>query len=95
MRLSSKVKKFYRSKNGVHFFNFKFIDRGTHVNIYCTKHPSLNGRDPDVNKTHLFASGKLCFVSGRGPRSQRRAEELARQWAEYYVEYRRTGVPQS
>lgn len=87
-------KKYYRSKDGRSYFNFSFIARGSHIDVLCTAHPSLNGRDPDVNKTHIFSSGRLCFVAGREPRTQRRAEELARQWAEYFLEYRRTGEAQ-
>ena len=92
---SSAIKRSYRSKNGQGYFNFRFKDQGDHIDIFCSGHPPLNGRDPDVNKTHLFSSGKLCFVSGREPRSQARAEELAAQWAEYYLEYRRTGITQN
>ena len=89
------TKKYYRSKDGRHFFNFKFDPCDGHVDIYCTAHPPLNGRDPDATKTHLFSSGKLCFVSGSEPQTQQRAEELAAQWADYFLEYRRTGVTQS
>lgn len=90
----SEAKKYYRSKCGRHYFNFTFVDKGTHINIYCTKHPSLNGRDSDPQKTHLWPSGKICFVAGREPHSPGRAEELAAQWAEYFLEYRRTGKTQ-
>ena len=86
------VKKIYRSKDGRSFFGFEFVDKGNHIEVYCPKCPSLNDRDPDPHKTHRFRSGKLCFVSGKEPRTQARAEELAVQWAEYYLEYRRTGV---
>lgn len=89
------TRKYYRSKDGREYFTFEFRDCGGHREIYCMKHPPLNGRDPDPRKTHLFSSGKLCFVSGREPRSQSRAETLAAQWAEYFLEYRRTGVPQA
>ena len=92
---SGSIKRYYRSKDGRSYFNFKFVNRSSHVDVYCPLHPPLNGRDRDVHKTHLFSSGKLCFVSGREPRSQARAEELARQWAEYFLEYRRTGIPPS
>ncbi len=90
----SRAQKYYRSKDGRSLFNFRFVDRGGHIDIICTMHPPLKGRDPDVNRTHIFSSGKLCFVAGREPRTERRAEELARQWAEYYLEYRRTGIAQ-
>lgn len=88
------AKRYYRSKDGRNYFNFKFVPSGSHVEVYCTVHPPLNGRDADPHKTHLFSSGKICFTSGRGPRTQSRAEQLAAQWAEYFLEYRRTGVPQ-
>jgi hypothetical protein len=45
--------------------------------------------------THLFDSGKICFVEGRQPRDMSRAKQLAAQWAECFLEYRRTGVAQS
>jgi hypothetical protein len=88
------IVKHYRSRDGGSYFKFAFAPEDGHIAIHCLSHPPLGGRDPDVNKTHLFSSGKICFVSGREPRDQARAEELARQWAEYFLEYRRTGIPQ-
>lgn len=92
---TSGIKKRYRSKCGRHYFGFEFVDRGGHVDVYCQDHPSLNGRDSDPRKTHLYRSGKVCFIAGHEPGSQRRAEQLAAQWAEYFLEYRRTGIAQS
>ena len=89
------TKKFYRSKNGGYHFNFKFVNKGRYIDIYCTYHPSLNGHSSNPAKTHLFRSGKLCFASGHEAHSQSRAEILAAQWAEYFVEYRKTGIAQS
>lgn len=86
--------KYYRSRDGSSIFSFVFTPEGDHIAIYCLAHPSLNGQDSSPSKTHLFSSGKICFVAGREPRDQSRAEQLARQWAEYFLEYRRTGVPQ-
>lgn len=88
------VKKPYRSKDGAHYFVFKFNDKGNYIDIICKKHPSFNGRSSNPRKTHIFHSGKLCFVPGREPRYQWRAEQLAAQWAEYFLEYRRTGQVQ-
>ena len=88
------TKKFYRSKKGNYYFNFKFVNSGKYIDVYCTYHPPLNGFSSNPSRTHLFSSGKLCFVSGREPRSQSRAEELAAQWAEYFLEYKRTGQVQ-
>jgi len=85
------IKKTYLSKNGAHYFVFEFIDKSNRIEINCKKHPSLNGRSSNPEKTHLFHSGMLCFVSGREPRSLCRAEQLAAQWAEYFLEYRKTG----
>jgi len=87
--------KTYCSKKGLFHFIFKFVPNGSHVDVYCTRHPSLNGRDSNPEKTHLFRSGKLCFVEGKEPRTQSRAETLAAQWAEYFLEYRRTGKTQN
>ena len=53
------------------------------VGVYCSRHPELGTRDSDTRKTHIFGSGKLCFVSGRALQTMSRAQELARQWAEY------------
>jgi len=91
----SDTKKRYRSKCGRYYFNLKFVDRGSHIDIYCMDHPSLNGRDSDPKKTHLFRSGRVCLIEGREPHSQARAEALAAQWAEYFLEYRKTGKTQS
>ncbi len=86
--------KHYRSEDGRHLFTFRFVPQGDNLDIYCVMHPPLNGRDASAHKTHLFESGKLCFHAGREPRNQNRAEELAKQWAEYFLEYRRTGIVQ-
>lgn len=86
--------KFYRSRDGRSYFKFRFVPGRRHFDIYCLSHPSLNGHDPSPHKTHLFSSGQICLVAGREPKDQARAEELAQQWAEYFLEYRRTGVPQ-
>lgn len=88
------VKKTYLSKDGLHLFWFDFVKKNNHIGIYCTRHPSLNGQDSSATKTHLFSSGRICFVEGREPRNQWRAERLAKQWAEYFLEYRRTGQVQ-
>ena len=84
----------YRSKNGRHYFTFKFVNQGGHIDIYCTRHPSLRGRSTTVIKTHLYSSGLVCFTSGREPQTQRRAEILAKQFSEYLLEYIRTGKAQ-
>ena len=85
----------YRTKNGRHDFTFQFLQRSSCIDVYCLQHPSLLGRDTDVHKTHKFSDGRICFVGGREPRTLGRAKELAAQWAEYLIEYRRTGIPQS
>lgn len=87
--------RYYRAKDGVTDFFFEFVNQGSHFDIYCRLHPSLNGRDPSVHKTHLYSDERICFVSGKEPRSLERAEHLAAQWAEYFLEYRRTGIAQS
>jgi hypothetical protein len=84
----------YLSQDAQHIFAFRFQPDGDHINIYCLRHPPLNGQDPSPHKTHLFDSGKVCFIAGKEPRNQARAEQLAKQWAEYYLEYSRTGVAQ-
>ena len=84
----------YRSKDGSAIFRFHFTQEGSQIAVWCLSHPSLQGRDPSPQKTHLFPSGRLCFAIGHEPENQRRAEELARQWAEYFLEYRKTGEAQ-
>ena len=87
--------KHYRSEDGRSMFTFRFDDVDGHIDIYCVMHPPLNGRDPDPHKTHLFSSGKVCLVTGHEPRSLGRAEQLAKQWAEYFLSYRASGIVQS
>ena len=89
------TKKVYRSKSGNYYFTFNFVSRGNHHDVFCTKHPSFNGKSSNPHKTHLFRSGKICFVDGREPKTPRRAEELAAQWAEYFLDYRQTGNVQN
>jgi len=84
----------YRSKNGSYLFVFNFVDRGRYIEMYCTKHPSFNGQDKTPSKCHLYGNGKISILSGKEPRSWSRAESLAAQWSEYFLEYRRTGQVQ-
>ena len=84
----------YRSKNGQHYFAFRFHPRNGTIEISCTRHPSFNGRSSDPVKTHLFRSGELCFASGQEPRTVARAKSLAAQWAEYFLDYLKTGKVQ-
>lgn len=85
------MKKYYRSKDGRHLFNFEFINKDSHIDIYCSNPPSLNGRDSDVVKTHIWPSNKICFVQGKEPKTQSRAQDLASQWGEYILNYCKTG----
>lgn len=87
--------KTYLSKDGKFRFKFFFEPANGHITVRCLSHPPLGARDPSPLLTHLFPSGRLCFVEGHEPRDQARAEALAKQWAEYFLEYRRTGIPQS
>lgn len=90
----NQTKRTYRSKDGRHYFWFEFHDRGSYIDVYCNKHPSLGGRSSNAHKTHLYSSGKVCFASGREPRSISEAHRRAQQWAEYFLEYIRTGKTQ-
>lgn len=85
----------YCSKNGKHHFLFEFVSQSRHIDVYCRRHPSFNGKSSSPHKTHLFHSGKVCFVQGREPKTLRRAKELAAQWAEYFLDYRKTGKVQN
>jgi hypothetical protein len=84
----------YRSECGRFYFRFQFVNQGSYYDIYCTGKPSLSGRDSDPHKTHIYGSGKICFVSGREPRTMSSAQGRAKEWAEYFLEYIRTGIPQ-
>jgi len=84
----------YRSEDGKHYFTFGFQPQGGHFDIQVLSHPGFNGQDPSASKTHLFLTGQLCLVAGQEPRDMDRALELAKQWAEYFVQYRTTGVAQ-
>ncbi len=92
---SSVTRTYVSKKDRSAYFWFRFEANGPHIDIYCTRHPSLYGRDPSPGKTHLLDSGKLCFVPGHEPQSQAEAEARAGAWAEYWVEYTRCGEPQS
>jgi len=84
----------YRSKDGQHYFQFEFLADGERILIFCRRHPVLGNVDPDPHKTHLFPSGRVCIAEGKDPTNVSRAQELATQWAEYFLEYRRTGIAQ-
>ena len=81
----------YRSRDGRHEFHFKFVRKGGHFDIHCPSHPSFNGHDTETSKTHIWPSGKLCFVAGKEPRTLVEARKRAVEWAEYFVYYRNTG----
>ena len=85
------IKKTYRSKNGRYLFTFEFINKGSYIDISCSNPPSLNGRSSAVEKTHIWPSNKICFVNGKEPKNMSRAQDLASQWAEYYLNYIKTG----
>ena len=85
----------YRSKGGNYYFVFEFVSTSGHIDIFCRRHPSFNGQSSSPHKTHLYQSGKICFVRGREPKTPRRAQELAAQWAEYFLDYRKTGNVQN
>lgn len=82
----------YRSQDGKHTFRFRFVQNGPHIEIYCVMHPPLNGQDPSPMRTHLFESGKVCIVGGQEPLDMGRAQNLAAQWAEYFLRYRTSGT---
>lgn len=84
----------YRSKDGKHYFGFQVVGTGSRYTIYCHRHPDFNGQDSDSHKTHIFESGQLCFAAGHEPKTLARARELCKQWAEYFLDYRRTGKAQ-
>ena len=84
----------YRSRDGAHYFSFRFVANGDVIDIEVVSMPNLNGQDPDPQFTHLYPSGKICFVPGKAPTDTTRAQEMAAEWAEYICEYRKTGVPQ-
>lgn len=84
----------YKSKIGSHYFAFKFVNKGGYFDIFCLNRPSLNGKSASPSKTHLYHSGKICFVSGREPNTISCAKKLTAQWAEYYSDYRITGKVQ-
>lgn len=82
---------FYRTEDGQHDFGFDFKEKADFIEIYCFQRPELDGRPDDVVKHHLYRSGKVCFVEGREPKTMHRAMELAKQFAEHYLEYVKTG----
>jgi hypothetical protein len=81
----------YRSKDGQGYFKFKLVPEGGSITIFCLSHPGFNGFDSDVQRTHLYSSGRICIVKGREPQTMQRALDLAGQWAEYLMRYRETG----
>jgi len=83
--------KLYRSLDG-QYFRFTLVDEGACVGIYCTGHPDLRGRARDPEKLHLYArNNQLCFHPGKEPRSEAEAKLRAREWAEYFCRYVKTG----
>jgi len=84
----------YRSHDGGHYFSFRVVQRVEHFDIFVLSHPGFNGQDTSPHKTHLFSDGRICIAAGAEPRDLPRALELAKNWAEYVIEYRRTGIAQ-
>jgi len=80
----TRIAKRYLAKDGRSWFRFVFVQDGGRVDIYCRTRPPLT-RDPGVATTHVYQSGRICFVAGREPRTQSEAERLVKTWAEYYL----------
>lgn len=85
------LNKRYRALDGRSDFGFTFIQNRGSYDIVCTDRPPLQGRDASLHRVHLHPDNRVCFVEGREPRSLADALDRARQWAEYYLRYVRTG----
>lgn len=81
----------YRTEDGQQRFGFVFRQKPEYIEIYCTQHPPLNGRPDCVTRHHLYKSGVVCFVEGKEPKTMGRALHFAKQFAEHYWAYVRTG----
>lgn len=84
----------YRSQDGAHYFSFRFVRRAGYFDIYVLNHPGFNGQDTDPHKTHLFGDGRICIAAGAKPEDMQRALELSKNWAEYLLTYRISGIAQ-
>jgi len=84
----------YRTLDGAHYFSFRVVQRNDYFDIFVEKHPGFNGQDTNPHKTHLFYDGRICIAAGAEPRDLPRALKLSKNWAEYLLEYRRTGIAQ-
>lgn len=85
----------YRTKDGADYFSFRLVQKSGYIDVFCPRHPPLRGRDSNVNKTHLWPDGRICFVQGREPKSPHEAISRAKEWAEYFQNYIRTGEHRS
>jgi len=97
----SNVKRFafdtYRSRDGCAFFEFRFVDVGSKIEIDIGTMPSYGDRSRDPHKTHRLPSSrggeKICVGDESAINTYAIAKKTAMAWAEQTWRYIKTGTP--
>jgi len=87
----------YRTKDGLSFFKFRFVELGNgKYEVDILEQPSYRGRDDDARVVHRLPSArggkKICVNVGYEPVSLHKAQKLAMEWAELTNTYIKTGM---
>ena len=89
----------YRTKDGRAYFSFSYVwTSGGYYQINIHKTPNYNGRSDSSSVAHWLstssngASRKICFHSGKEPKSLDITQKFSTHWAELTWKYICTGV---
>jgi hypothetical protein len=85
----------YRTRDGEAFFEFRFVDVGSKIEIDISHIPSYGDRSRDPHKTHRLPSSrggeKICVGDESAINSFSVAKKTAMAWAEQTWRYIKTG----
>ena len=87
----------YRTKDGKAYFDFRFVEVGSRVEIDIVKTPSYGNRSRNSHKTHRLRSSrggdKICVGDESAIKNLSVAKKTATAWAEQTWRYINTGAP--
>ena len=88
----------YKTKDGRAIFRFSYIYMGSYYQVNIHNYPSYNGRSSGSSIAHWLptssngANRKICFNSGKEPKTLSDAQKISTSWAEVTWEYIKTGI---
>jgi len=87
----------YRTKDGKAYFEFRFVDVGSKIEIDIGQMPSYSNRSQNPHKTHRLPSSRggerICVGDESAVKTLSEAKKIARAWAEQTWRYINAGIP--